>query len=128
MASSSSSASGVSESCLREYAQIESDLWKLFEVPPEPLEELFFRNHPFRISELGYAMLQNRFPRAEIMTRPSLAQAVVRGIVELRGTRNTQMSARSPCLGGVGKRGSSVGAGVVMGYRGVFTPTKAKII
>jgi len=37
--------------------------------------ELFFRNAPFQISELGYAMLQNRFPRVEITTSPSLAQA-----------------------------------------------------
>jgi len=75
MASSSSSASGVSESCLREHALIESNFWKLFEICPEPLHELLLRNTPFQISELSYAMLQNRFPRAEITTRLSLAQA-----------------------------------------------------
>ena len=48
--------------------------WKLFEVLPEPSRKLLSRNAPFRISELGYALLQNRFPRAEIMARPSLAQ------------------------------------------------------
>jgi len=51
----------------------------------------------------------------------------VRGMVELRGTRNARMSARSGCLGGIGKRGSGTGAGVVMAYRGLFTPTKTKI-
>ncbi|PUU78288.1 hypothetical protein B9Z19DRAFT_1126992 [Tuber borchii] len=75
MDSSCSSASGVSESSLREHARIESNLWKLFGIRPEPLHELLFRNGPFRISKLGYAMLQSRFLRAEITTRPSLAQA-----------------------------------------------------
>ncbi|KAG0644535.1 hypothetical protein HOY80DRAFT_1028745 [Tuber brumale] len=62
---------------------------------------------------------------------PVLLEAQVRaarGMVELRRTRNARMSARSPGLGGIGKRGSGAGAGVVMGYQGVFTPTKAKII
>ena len=48
--------------------------WKLFEVLGEPSQKLLSRNPPFRISELGYALLQNRFPRAETMARPSLTQ------------------------------------------------------
>ena len=48
--------------------------------------------------------------------------------MELRGTRNELMSARGPCLGGIGRRGSGARAGVVMGYWGLFTLTKAKVI
>ena len=53
----------------------------------------------------------------------------VREMVELKGTRNARMSARSSCLGGIEKRGSGGGGGggVVMEYRGLFTPTKTKI-
>ena len=55
----------------------------------------------------------------------------VRGMVELKGTRNARMSARSSCLGGIGKRGNGGGGGggggVIMEYRGLFTPTKTKI-
>ncbi|KAG0132923.1 hypothetical protein HOY82DRAFT_605371 [Tuber indicum] len=49
----------------------------------------------------------------------------VRGMVELKGTRDARMSARSSCLGGVGKR--SGGGGAAVGYRGLFKPTKTKI-
>ncbi|KAG0633660.1 hypothetical protein HOY80DRAFT_1103609 [Tuber brumale] len=48
----------------------------------------------------------------------------VRGMVELKGTRDARMSARSGCLGGIGNRG---GDGATMGYRGLFKPTKTKI-
>jgi len=51
----------------------------------------------------------------------------VRGMVELKGTRNARMSARSSCLGGIARRGGGAGAGVIMGYRGLFSPTKTKI-
>ena len=66
---------GQRELYLREQARIESDVWKVLEVRPELPEELFFRNSLFRISQLGHAMLQNRFPRTEIPTRPSFVQA-----------------------------------------------------
>ncbi|CAZ82638.1 unnamed protein product [Tuber melanosporum] len=49
----------------------------------------------------------------------------VRGMVELKRTRDARMSARSGCLGGVGKR--SGGGGAAVGYRGLFKPTKTKI-
>lgn len=48
----------------------------------------------------------------------------VRGMVRLKETRGARMSARSGCLGGIGKGGGSAGA--VMGYRGMFAPTKTK--
>jgi len=54
---------------------------------------------------------------------PVLLEAQVRaerGMVELRRRRNARISARSPSLGGIRKRGSGASAGVVMGYRGLF--------
>ena len=75
MASSSSSASGGSLRALSSGACTgRKRPWKLFEVLGEPSRTLLSRNAPFRISELGYDLLQNRFPRAEIMARPSLTQ------------------------------------------------------